>query len=58
MVGYLYFVSIPEIGARGETSEEGENKSKVKSQSDGCDHTGTKTPDPIRTSQLSMLGQE
>ena len=58
MVGFLYFVSIPEIGARGETSEEGENKSKVKSQSDGCDHTSTKPPDPIRTPQLSMPGRE
>jgi len=29
--GFMYFVSVPEIGARGEPSEEGENKSKVKS---------------------------
>ena len=31
MVGFKYFVSVPEIGARGEISEDGENKSKVKS---------------------------
>jgi len=30
-MGFTYFVSVPEIGAWGETSEEGENKSKVKS---------------------------
>ena len=58
MVGFTYFVYVPEIGARGETSEEGENKSKVKSYSDGCDHTSPKAPNPIRTPQLSMLGRE
>jgi hypothetical protein len=25
---------------------------------DGCDHTSTKAPDPIRTPKLSVLGQE
>ena len=25
---------------------------------DGCDHTSTNAPDPIRTPQLSVLGQE
>ena len=55
---FTYFVSVPEIGAQGETSEEGENKSKVKSQSDECDHTSTKAPDPIRTPQLNVLGRE
>ena len=25
---------------------------------DGCDHTCTNAPDPIRTPQLSVLGQE
>ena len=25
---------------------------------DGCDHTSTNAPDPIRTSQLSVLGRE
>ena len=51
----MYFVSVLEIGVRGETSEEGENKSKVKLQSDGYDHTSTKAPDPIRTLQLNVL---
>ena len=54
----MYFVSVPKIGARGETSEEGENRSRVKSKSDGCDPTSAKSPDPIITPQLSMLGQE
>ena len=57
-MGFTYFVFVTEIGARGETSEEGENKSKGKSLSDGCDHTSTKSSDPIRTLQLSMLGRE
>ena len=25
---------------------------------DGCDHTNTNAPDPIRTQQLSVLGRE
>ena len=25
---------------------------------DGCDHTSTNAPDPIRTPQLSVLGRE
>ncbi|KAH0729774.1 hypothetical protein KY289_000962 [Solanum tuberosum] len=25
---------------------------------DGCDHTSTNAPDPIRTPKLSVLGQE
>ena len=25
---------------------------------DGCDHTSTNAPDPIRNPQLSVLGQE
>ena len=25
---------------------------------DGCDHTSTKAPDPIRTPKLSVLGRE
>ena len=25
---------------------------------DGCDHTSTNAPDPIRTLQLSVLGRE
>jgi len=54
----MYFVFVTETGARRETSEVGENKSKVKSWSDGCDHTSTKVPDPIRTPQLSMLRRE
>ena len=29
--GFMCFVSVSEIGAQGETSEEGENKIKVKS---------------------------
>ena len=57
-MGFTYFVSIPEIGAGGETSEEGENRSRVKSKSDMCDHKSTKAPDPIRTPQLSVLGRE
>ena len=48
----MYFIFVLEIRAWGETSEEGENKSKVKSSSDGCDHTSTKAQDPIITPQL------
>ena len=53
----MYIVSVSEIGAQGETSEEGENKSMVKSWSDGCDHTSTKAPDPIRNPQLTVFGR-
>ena len=27
-------------------------------EQDGCDHTSTNAPDPIRTSQLGLLGRE
>ena len=40
--------------ARGEGSFKGNSKRRV----DGCDHTSTKAPDPIRTPQLSVLGRE
>ena len=33
-------------------------KGTATQEHDGCDHTSTKVPDPIRTSQLSVLGRE
>ena len=33
-------------------------KGTATQEHDGCDHTSTNAPDPIRTPQLSMLGRE
>ena len=33
-------------------------KETATQEHDGCDHTNTNAPDPIRTSQLSVLGRE
>ena len=33
-------------------------KGTVTQEHDGCDHTSTNAPDPIRTPQLSVLGRE
>ena len=34
------------------------HKNKLLQRVDGCDHTSTNAPDPIRTPQLSVLGRE
>ena len=36
----------------------GSFKRTVTQEHDGCDHTSTNAPDPIRTPQLSVLGRE
>ena len=36
----------------------GSFKRTVTQENDGCDHTSTNAPDPIRTPQLSVLGRE
>ena len=33
-------------------------KGRATQEYDGCDHISTNAPDPIRTPQLSVLGQE
>ena len=33
-------------------------KEIVTQEHDGCDHTSTNAPDPVRTPQLSVLGRE
>ena len=33
-------------------------KERATQEHDGCDHTSTNAPDPIRTPQLSVLGRE
>ena len=33
-------------------------KGTTTQEHDGCDHTCTKAPDPIRTPKLSVLGRE
>ena len=33
-------------------------KGTATQENDGCNHTSTNAPDPIRTSQLSVLGRE
>ena len=33
-------------------------KGTATQEQEGCDHTSTNAPDPIRTPQLSMLGRE
>ena len=33
-------------------------KRNVTQENNGCDHTSTNAPDPIRTPQLSVLGRE
>ena len=35
-----------------------EFKGTATQKHDGCDHTSTNAPDPIRISQLSVLGRE
>ena len=34
------------------------SKGTATQEHDGCDHTSTNAPDPIRTPQLSVLGRE
>ena len=36
----------------------GRFKGTATQEHDGCDHTSTNAPDPIRTPQLNVLGQE
>ncbi|KAF7834415.1 protein NRT1/ PTR FAMILY 6.1 [Senna tora] len=36
----------------------GWHKGNVHARHDGCDHTSTNAPDPIRTPKLSVLGRE
>jgi hypothetical protein len=42
----------------GEPSTECGHKRKEDAGYDGCDHTSTKAPDPMRTPKLSVLGRE
>ena len=46
--GHNMTAAIRTVGFKGTTTHE----------HDGCDHTSTNAPDPIRTPQLSVLGRE
>ena len=47
---------VAERGRRGRGR--GRGKRKTEALVDGCDHTSTNAPDPIRTPKLSVLGRE